>query len=203
MSAVVAAARLVACATLACAVAAAPVQARETPPAQGATIEALFTPGDAIDATLVALIDGARVEVLVQAFSFTNRRIARALAAARRRGVRVEVVADRAQTMEMPGSVVPALARDGVPVWLDGNFAAAHNKVLIVDADAPGAAIATGSYNYTMAAQMRNAENVLIVRNDRALAGQYRANFVRLRELRATLSRTRSRALSGLARSFG
>mgnify|MGYP003693908913 CR=1 FL=1 len=35
----------------------------------------------------------------------------------------------------------------------------------------------TGSYNYTTAAQTRNAENVLIVRHDSALALQYRANF--------------------------
>jgi phosphatidylserine/phosphatidylglycerophosphate/cardiolipin synthase-like enzyme len=164
------------------ALAAVPSSARETPPAQNATVEALFTPGDAIDLRLVALIDGARDEVLVNAFSFTSRRIARALASAHKRGVRVEILADRAQTLELPGSVVSGLARDGVPIWLDGNFAAAHNKVLIVDANATGAAIATGSYNYTTAAQTRNAENVLIVRHDRALAAQYRANFLRLRE---------------------
>jgi phosphatidylserine/phosphatidylglycerophosphate/cardiolipin synthase-like enzyme len=161
---------------------AATVVARETSPAHGATVEALFTPGDAIDARLVALIDGAREEVLVNAFSFTSRRIARALASAHKRGVRVEVVADRAQTLELPGSVIAGLAREGVPIWLDGNYAAAHNKVLIVDANASGAAIATGSYNFTTAAQTRNAENVLIVRNDRPLAARYRANFLRLRD---------------------
>jgi phosphatidylserine/phosphatidylglycerophosphate/cardiolipin synthase-like enzyme len=74
------------------------------------------------------------------------------------------------------------LARRGVPVWLDGNFAAAHNKVMIVDAATPHATVVTGSYNYTTAAQTRNAENVLIVRHDAALALQYRANFLRLRD---------------------
>jgi len=168
-----------------CAFAAPGAAAKERPPPDTATYEALFTPGDAIDAHLVALIDGARREVLVQAFSFTSRRIARALGAAHRRGVKVEVLADRAQTFELPGSAVPALARDGVPVWLDGNYAAAHNKVVIVDAGTPAATLVTGSYNYTVAAQAKNAENVLIVRGDAALAAQYRDNFVRLRE-RAT-----------------
>ncbi len=70
-------------------------------------------------------------------------------------------------------------------MWLDGNFAAAHHKVMIVDAATPHATLATGSFNYTTAAQTRNAENVLIVRHDAALALQYRANFVRLRD-RAT-----------------
>jgi len=156
--------------------------AKERPPPDTATYEALFTPGDAIDARLVALIDGARREVLVQAFTFTSRRIARALGAAHHRGVKVEVLADRAQTFEVPGSAVPALAREGVPVWLDGNYAAAHNKVVIVDAGTPGVALVTGSYNYTAAAQTKNAKNVLIVRGDIALAAQYRDNFVRLRE---------------------
>ena len=156
--------------------------AREIAPVAGTTLEALFTPGDPIDAKLAALVDGARTEVLVQAFSFTNRRIARALTAAHGRGVRVEVLADRGQTLELSGSAVPTLARAGIPVWLDGNFAAAHNKVLIVDAGSPHATLVTGSYNFTTAAQQRNAENVLIVRRDPALAAQYRENFVRLRE---------------------
>ena len=156
--------------------------ARETAPAPDATLEALFTPGDAIDARLAALIEGAQREVLVNAFSFTSRRIARALAAAHARGVRVELVADRTQTLQLPGSAVPVLVRDGVSVWLDGNFAAAHNKVMIIDAGSPQAAVVTGSYNYTSAAQTRNAENILIVRHDPALAAQYRANFLRLRE---------------------
>ena len=156
--------------------------AREISPAPQTTYEALFTPGDAIDARLVEMIDGARSEVLVNAFTFTNRRIERALIKAHTRGVRVEIVADRMQALDLPGSAVPALARQGVAVWLDGNFAAAHNKVMIVDGASTQAAIATGSYNYTAAAQSRNAENVLIVRHDAALALQYRANFVRLRE---------------------
>ncbi|HEY3178808.1 MAG TPA: phospholipase D family protein [Casimicrobiaceae bacterium] len=156
--------------------------AREIVPAPHATYEVLFTPGDAIDARLADLLSGARTEVLMNAFSFTNRRIGRALAAASARGVRVEIVADRGQTLDSPGSVVPALARQGIAVWLDGNFAAAHNKVIIIDGASAQGAVVTGSYNYTGAAQSRNAENILIIRHDPALALQYRANFIRLRD---------------------
>ncbi|MET0203420.1 MAG: phospholipase D family protein [Casimicrobiaceae bacterium] len=169
---------------LACAVtiAAPGADAREAKPPAKATLEALFTPGDPIDTRLVAVIDGARHEVLVQAFSFTSKKIAGALLAAHRRGVVVAIVADRAQTLELAASAIPGLARDGVPVWLDANFIAAHNKVLIVDADAVAATLVTGSYNFTSAAQFRNAENVLIIRNYPALAAQYRANLLKLRE---------------------
>jgi phosphatidylserine/phosphatidylglycerophosphate/cardiolipin synthase-like enzyme len=177
-------------AVLAALLALAPVSARETTPAAQTTFEALFTPGDAIDVRLADLIDGAEREVLVNAFSFTNRKIARALAAAHARGARVEIVADRMQTLQQSGSAVRDLARRGVPVWLDGNFAAAHNKVMIVDAATPHATVVTGSYNYTTAAQTRNAENVLIVRHDAALALQYRANFLRLRDRAARFDGT-------------
>ena len=67
---------------LACAIAfawASATPAREITPAPHATYEALFTPGDAVDARLADLIDGAQAEVLVNAFSFTSRRIGRAL----------------------------------------------------------------------------------------------------------------------------
>ena len=47
--------------------------AREIAPAPQATYEALFTPGDAVDARLANLIEGAKTEVLVNAFSFTSR----------------------------------------------------------------------------------------------------------------------------------
>lgn len=144
------------------------------------TVELAFTPGDAIDARIVAAIDGAEHEVLVLAFTFTQQRIARALIAARERGVAVEVVADRTQTREAPHSVVPLLAAAGVPVWLDGNFAAAHNKVVIVDADTARAITVTGSYNFTTAAQKRNAENVAIFRDQAAIAQTYRSVFRRL-----------------------
>lgn len=143
-------------------------------------VELAFTPGDAIDARIVAAIDAAEREVLVLAFSFTQQRIGQALVAARGRGVDVEVVADRGQARETPHSVVAALAQAGVPVWLDGNYSAAHNKVVIVDAGLARATTITGSYNFTVAAQKRNAENVAIFRDNTEVATTYRAYFKRL-----------------------
>jgi phosphatidylserine/phosphatidylglycerophosphate/cardiolipin synthase-like enzyme len=143
-------------------------------------VELAFTPGDAIDARIVAAIDAAEREVLVLAYTFTQTRIAKALVAAHRRGVAVEVLADRAQTRETPHGVVPLLVDAGVPVWLDGNFAAAHNKVVVIDADLDRAVAITGSYNFTVAAQKRNAENVAIFRDQPDVAQAYRAYFRRL-----------------------
>jgi phosphatidylserine/phosphatidylglycerophosphate/cardiolipin synthase-like enzyme len=117
--------------------------------------------------------------VLVLAYSFTQPTIARALSAAHERGVVVEVVADRGQTLELPQSAVPSLARAGVPIWLDRGHGAAHNKVVVIDADTPGATAITGSYNFTVAAQARNAENVVILRGNPEAARVFRENFRR------------------------
>lgn len=176
--------RAIAAAVLALAMAApaGPAPAERPAFAGSGTIELAFTPHDHADTAIVAAIGAAEREVLVLAYSFTHPRIARALAAAHRRGLRVEVVADRGQTLEQPQSAVPALARDGVPVWLDGNFAAAHNKVIVIDADGPRATTITGSFNFTLAAQRKNAENVLLLRANPDVARAYRANFRRLQE---------------------
>ena len=157
--------------------------ATATPPREfngTGTVELAFTPGDPIDAKLVAEIAAAEREILVLAFAFTQPKLSRALAAARDRGVTVELVADREQALEVAQSAVPALARNGVAVWLDANFGNAHNKVIVIDADLPRATTITGSYNFTLAAQTRNAENVVIFRGNPDVALAYRKYFRRL-----------------------
>ena len=149
-------------------------------PATG-SIEIAFTPGDRIDRLLIEAIDAARQEVLVQAYSFTDRAIARALVRARQRGVAVRVVADREQARTLPQNALPDLVAGGVEVWLDGNFQAAHNKVVIIDAATPRATTVTGSYNFTIAAQRGNAENVIVLRDNAVVATAYRQNWERLR----------------------
>lgn len=149
-------------------------------PATG-TIETAFTPGDPVDALIVAAIDRAQREILVQAYTFTHRRIAQALVNARRRGVAVVVLADREQARLVPQNVLPQLAAGGVEVWLDGNFVAAHNKVIVIDAELPRATTITGSYNFTIAAQRSNAENVIVLRDNEAVARAYRDNWQRLK----------------------
>lgn len=154
------------------------------------TVQVAFTPGDPIDEILVGVIGQARQQVLVQAFSFTHKRIAGALVDAHRRGVRVEVLADDRQDRQLEGSVLADLARNGVTVWLDPKQSSAHNKVLIVDAGTPAAVLVTGSYNFTYSAQRRNAENILVLRGNPDLAAAFVANWQRLRvQARAYRSR--------------
>jgi phosphatidylserine/phosphatidylglycerophosphate/cardiolipin synthase-like enzyme len=141
------------------------------------TLYVAFTPDDNAGALIADAIHSARSEIYVQAFSFTHRRIADALIAARRKGLRVEVIADAEQTYKIPTSVIGHLARGGVPVYLDGEHTSAHNKVMVIDPQSPEPILITGSFNFTHAGQYRNAENVLMAKGNPALAARYLRNW--------------------------
>ncbi len=145
-------------------------------PAAG-SVQYAFTPGDRADEVIIDAIAGAREQVLVQAYSFTHRQIAEALIKAQRRGVEVTVVADREQAAQDVRGMVPVVARAGVSVLLDSEHALAHNKIMLIDPRNARCAVITGSYNFTQAAQFRNAENVLVLRDNPVLCEAYRRNW--------------------------
>lgn len=154
---------------------------REPPPlfaAQG-TVQVAFTPRDNAEAMIVGCIREAKQQILVQAFSFTSRALANALIAAKRGGVEVRVMADREQTFGGEASRIPELVRAGISVALEVRYQSAHNKVMVIDAGSADAAVITGSYNWTYAAQYKNAENVLILRHNPDIANAYAANWRR------------------------
>ena len=144
-------------------------------------VQVAFTPGDDAGILVVNAIRQARHQILVQTYSFTHQDIAEALVAARRRGVEVSVIADRRQAETLQTSLVDWLVQQGVPVWIDGDHAAAHNKVMVVDGNTPQAVLITGSFNFTHAAQYRNAENLMLLRGNPLLAQAYAANWQRHR----------------------
>ena len=138
--------------------------ARKAPaalPATG-TLQAAFTPGDDAGKLITDAIDNAQHQVLVQAFSFTHRKIADALVAAKHRGVDVKIISDKNQIHRIPTSLIWKIAAEGVPVFADSDHDSAHNKVIVIDAGSPDPTLITGSFNFTHAAQYKNAENVLL-----------------------------------------
>ncbi|MDY0883566.1 phospholipase D-like domain-containing protein [Dongia soli] len=72
------------------------------------------------------------------------------------------------------------LQNAGVPVAIDYKVAIAHNNVMVIE----GETVITRSFNFTKAAQGKNAEKLLVVR-DADLARQYLANW----EARAAVPR--------------
>ncbi|MDR2604970.1 MAG: phospholipase D family protein [Desulfovibrio sp.] len=144
-------------------------------PAAGAGVETAFSPAGGALALTLSLINKAEKSILVAAFSFTSTPVAKALTNAARRGVRVRVVADK-ETNDKGYTAVVFLANQGIPVRLNGAYNHMHNKFMVAD----GRHVQTGSFNYTRAAAEKNAENVLVVRNDPVTAAKYTAEWERL-----------------------
>ncbi len=149
-------------------------------PAQG-RVELAFSPWNDPEQALLEVIDGAREQILVQAYLFTSKPLARGLIAAHRRGVRVEVLLDAESNRPNSLSVMPDLINAGIPVAVETRYNIAHNKVMIVDPASRNGAVATGSYNFTRSARVANAENMLILRDSPALAQAYARNWQRHR----------------------
>jgi phosphatidylserine/phosphatidylglycerophosphate/cardiolipin synthase-like enzyme len=147
-------------------------------PISGLTrVEAAFTPGDDIAGLIRGHVARAKRTIQMHAYLFTDRALANALLAALRRGVEVEIVADAAQHEAGGLPFLAALDRAGARIYLNDAYAASHNKVVIIDAAGPGATVITGSYNFTQAAQSKNAENVVVLSGNRELTGRFADNF--------------------------
>lgn len=129
--------------------------------------KAFFSPKGGSTDALVALVDGAKKQVLVMAFSFTSRRVADALSRAKARGVDVRAVIDGPQR---GGKYTVDIA--GVDELWDDAHAIQHVKSMVVDEEI----VQVGSFNYTDGAEKRNSEAFVILR-DKALAGEFIANW--------------------------
>jgi phosphatidylserine/phosphatidylglycerophosphate/cardiolipin synthase-like enzyme len=134
-------------------------------------IQVYFSPAGGCTEAVVSALAQATNTVLVQAYSFTSAPIARALVDARRRGVTVRVILDHSQRTEKY-SEADFLRNEGVPTLIDAQHPIAHNKVMIID----GYLVLTGSFNFTKAAEEKNAENLLVI-DDPDLARKYLENW--------------------------
>lgn len=135
------------------------------------TIHSCFTPGQNCTHQITDQIVKADHSILVQAYGFSSKDIADALIAAKNRGVNVKVILDKSQRKQKY-SLLHYIVDAGIPVWIDMKPAIAHNKVMIID----GKEVITGSFNFTDAAQKRNAENVVFI-SDTKLAKKYIQNW--------------------------
>jgi phosphatidylserine/phosphatidylglycerophosphate/cardiolipin synthase-like enzyme len=140
---------------------------QETPP----TWEIYFSPHGGCTDAIIRELNKAKSTVLVQAYSFTSAPIAKVLLNAHKRGVKVEVILDKSQRTQKYSSAT-FLYNQGIPTKIDAKHAIAHNKVMVID----GETVITGSFNFTKAAEEKNTENLLVIR-DRKLAEGYIKNW--------------------------
>jgi len=148
-----------------------PTLASEALPATG-TINVFFSPNGGETEAVVKEINAAKSEILVQAYSFTSVNIAKAFIDAHKRGVKIFVLLDKSQKTARYSSAT-FLSNSGVPVLIDNLHAIAHNKIIIIDKTV----LITGSFNFTKAAEEKNAENLLVMKGNQQLLDRYIKNF--------------------------
>lgn len=144
-----------------------------------------FRPNVPVDALIVKAIDASRESLKIALYEFNSRAILKALQAARKRGVKVQVVLDYRAVFPQndPGQdykkrrteQIWALVRDGFDVRVrrtPTEYGINHNKFLVAD----GKLAEFGSYNWSYTSEMNHYENVLFTdEKDRvaALAGYW------------------------------
>jgi phosphatidylserine/phosphatidylglycerophosphate/cardiolipin synthase-like enzyme len=150
-----------------------------TMPAAG-TIEVAFSPNEGSEHLVVRVIDSAKRDLRVLAYSFTSAPVTEALVRARHRGVDVRVIADQKENISQDRSgkaraALGALLAAGADVRTISVYPIHHDKVVIAD----GQTVELGSFNYSAAAAHSNSENVFVNWGNPKLASVYLEHFAR------------------------
>lgn len=148
-------------------------------PAAG-SIEVAFSPSEGSEQLVIKVVDSARSELRILAYSFTSVPMVNALLRAKKRGVDVRLVADEKNNLEEDRSgkaraALSALVNAGISVRTIHAYPIHHDKVIVADRET----VELGSYNYSDAAARRNSENVLVNWKNTKLAEVYLVHFER------------------------
>jgi phosphatidylserine/phosphatidylglycerophosphate/cardiolipin synthase-like enzyme len=136
-----------------------------------ATAHVYFSPDGGCTEAIIKEIGKAKSEIFIQAYSFTSKPIAQAILKAHKAGIHVEIILDKSN-ISAKYSAGDFTAHMGIPTYIDSKHAIAHNKIIIIDKET----VITGSFNFTKAAEEKNAENLLILKS-RELAKVYLDNW--------------------------
>ena len=143
-----------------------------TPHIWGVHIETLFAPDDRPTNRLIKEINETRSRILAAIYYISDAKIIDALIQAHQRRVEVRIISDE-QTSNTCYSKVKYLQAAGIPVFIPrgpstpptrGGFVRhrlMHDKFAILDNK-----IWTGSFNWTVGANVFNYENVIIIHED-------------------------------------
>ena len=139
----------------------------------GIILEDAFSPHQGATELVIKPINEAKKSIRVAAYSFTSKPIADALVAAHDNGVDVEVVLDKSQHK---GHMMKYIKDHGIPTRINYKYSIMHNKFMVIDEKT----LELGSFNYTAAAEKRNAENVLVIQGSTKIVQDYNSQWNKL-----------------------
>lgn len=124
-------------------------------------IKVYFSPGRDPQDTICGFVERTKKELLVSMFSFTSSAIAEKVKEALARKVVVKILVDAEQALSPAmAKLLGELRAAGAEIRADRESGYFHNKYAVSDR----MAAITGSYNWTVRAEKRNRENLIIIR---------------------------------------
>ncbi|MEK7383864.1 MAG: phospholipase D-like domain-containing protein, partial [Elusimicrobiota bacterium] len=130
----------------------------------------VFRPNEPVETHIVRAIESSRKSIQISLYEFTSRAILKALLAARKRGIKIEIILDDtsvnprneadAEYKRYRSEQIWALIRNGLDVTVIGRptqYGINHHKFAVFD----GKMVEFGSYNWTYTSERNHYENVL------------------------------------------
>lgn len=134
-------------------------------------ITPMFSPNGGIQEAIIREIDNENNEIFMAAYQFTDPAIHKALENQKAKGAIVRAVIDGKQRKQ----TAKYLGNPTYDIRFNSSYSIMHSKYLIL-----GNTIITGSYNFTRSAEVRNAENIIIIKNCPEVVKAYKENWKKL-----------------------
>lgn len=140
-------------------------------PYQAQAIDVYFSPRGGCSDAIIRELRSATVSVDVALYQLSYAPLLAALRETAIRGVTVRVLVNVSVEQTQP-KALPLIDHPCVFFRADAREKIHHNKFCVVD----GRTVLTGSFNWTENAELRNAENLLVIR-DTGLSSRFSSNF--------------------------
>ena len=124
-------------------------------------IQVYFSPNGGCEHAVISEIRKANQTIDIAMYYLSSREIVQALIKAKENNVRIRIVLDQGQEIEN-SSKSGYLVKHGFDLRYHLGFGLMHNKFAIID----GKSLITGSFNWTLTAEERNEENLLVITDE-------------------------------------
>ena len=133
-----------------------------------------FSPNGGCQEAVIAEIKKAHESIDVAMYAFTSKDIAQALVEAKKRQVKVRVTLDNAQIKDHYSKSRYLISKE-LNVKFHMGPGLLHDKFAVID----DKEVLTGSFNWTVSANKKNMENLLVI-EDKEIAKKYEKQFKHL-----------------------
>ena len=141
---------------------------------EGVACKVFFSPDDQIANHLIQRITEEQESIYIAIYCFTHQEIAKALIAAKERGVYIEIIVDPYSLQA--GKAVEKLSAAGLEIYVwdppKKKAPLMHDKFCVFGSDT----VWTGSFNFTYEANKSHQENVVLL-TSRDLAATFQKQF--------------------------